>query len=105
MCEVFSTDRVPGIGLRGAPSRPPQPTALIYAVLRNDVSGGFTIASYLIACLALVGALLAAGEWFGLAAPDASAFQLDLETGSVVTNGDVGRFVGSGLVKGYDPCY
>ena len=49
--------------------------------------------------------LLAADEWFGLAAPDASAFQLDLETGSVVTNGDVGRFVGRGLVKGHDPYY
>ena len=75
-------------------------TALTYAFLRSDVSGGFTIASYMIACLALVGALLAAGEWFGLATPDASAYQLDLETGDLATTGDVDRFIGVRLGRG-----
>lgn len=54
----------------------------------------------MIACLALIGALLAAGEWFGLAAPDASTYQLDIETGDLATTGDVDRFIGVRLGRG-----
>jgi hypothetical protein len=46
---------------------------LVYSFLRHDFGAGFTIASYTIACLALVLALLAASDFIGMETPDSFA--------------------------------
>jgi hypothetical protein len=43
---------------------------VVYGYLRDDYSGGFTIASYLVACVALLLALLAASDFLGMESPD-----------------------------------
>jgi hypothetical protein len=43
---------------------------VIYGYLRKDFSGGFTIASYAVACVALLLALLAASDFLGMESPD-----------------------------------
>jgi hypothetical protein len=46
---------------------------LVYSFLRHDFGAGFSIASYTIACLALVLALLAASDFIGIETPDSFA--------------------------------
>jgi hypothetical protein len=43
---------------------------VVYGYLRKDFSGGFTIASYFITCVALLLALLAASDFLGMESPD-----------------------------------
>jgi hypothetical protein len=43
---------------------------LIFSFLRGDFGGGFSIASYVITCISLAIALLAASDFLGMETPD-----------------------------------
>lgn len=55
-----------------------------YAVLTGDAGTGLSIASYVLTVLALVLALVAAGDWLGLKKPDSFAFAYDVEDNIVL---------------------
>jgi len=60
-----------------------------YAVVRSDPSTGLSIASYILTCLSLILAVVAAGEWLGLTKPDAFSFAYDWVQNRVVSKEDV----------------
>jgi hypothetical protein len=64
---------------------------LVYSILRHDFGGGFTIASYTIACLALVLALLAASDFIGMETPDSFAANDVYEKGMKIDDRDFSR--------------
>ena len=61
---------------------------VVYAVIREDTSTGLAIASYVLTCLSLILALVAAGEWLGLSKPNSFAFSYNIEERTVVSNDD-----------------
>lgn len=55
---------------------------VLYGVLRKDVSTAVTLASYIVTCLALLLALIAAGDFVGLQKPTGEVnFEFDSRTG------------------------
>ena len=64
---------------------------LVYSILRHDFGAGFTIASYTIACLALVLALLAASDFIGMKTPDSFAANDVYERGMNIDDRDFSR--------------
>ena len=60
-----------------------------YAVVRSDPGTGLSIASYILTCLSLILAVVAAGEWLGLGKPDAFSFAYDWVQSRVVSKEDV----------------
>lgn len=57
----------------------------MYAVLKGDTSTGLSIASYVLTCLSLTLALVAAGQWFGLKKPNSFSFAYDVETNQMLS--------------------
>jgi hypothetical protein len=66
----------------------------VYAVLKDDTSTGLTIASYVLTCLSLILAFVAAGEWLGLKKPDSFSFAYDVETNQVLSEAYVNQAFG-----------
>jgi Mg2+/Co2+ transporter CorB len=62
---------------------------IAYAIVRSDTGIGLSIASYILTCLSLIFAVVAAGEWLGLGKPDAFSFAYDLVQNRVVSKDDV----------------
>ncbi|KAJ9613318.1 hypothetical protein H2200_003260 [Cladophialophora chaetospira] len=67
---------------------------VLYAVLKSDAGTGLSIASYILTCLSLILAVVAAGEWLGITKPDAFSFAYDWVDNRVVSRGDFGRIIG-----------
>ena len=67
---------------------------VLYAVLRSDTSTGLSIASYILTCLSLILAVVAAGQWLGITKPDAFSFAYDWVDNRVVSRQDFGRIIG-----------
>jgi hypothetical protein len=57
----------------------------VYAVLKGDTSTGLSIASYVLTCLSLTLALVAAGQWLGLKKPNSFSFAYDVETNQMLS--------------------
>jgi Mg2+/Co2+ transporter CorB len=55
-----------------------------FAVLREDISTGLSIATYILTCLSLMLALAAAGQWFGLSKPDSFSFAYDMDINQIL---------------------
>lgn len=55
---------------------------VLYAVFANDKAGGISLASYFLACLALVLALYSAGEFIGIERPDSFSWAYDTPSGN-----------------------
>ncbi|RYP21330.1 hypothetical protein DL767_009281 [Monosporascus sp. MG133] len=64
-----------------------------YAVVRQDLSTGLSISTYVLTCSTLVLALLAAGEFLGLSKPSRFAFAYDIKNNSIFSS-DEGRDIG-----------
>lgn len=60
---------------------------VVYAVLRDDVSGGLTIGTYLTGFLTLITAVWGAGEHFGVQQPDSYSYAFDTVYGYEVHEG------------------
>jgi hypothetical protein len=71
---------------------------VLYGYLRKDFSGGFTIASYAIACVALLLALLAASEFLGMETPDSFSGAGIYSQDMVVLERDFERNNGAGRI-------
>jgi ABC-type uncharacterized transport system permease subunit len=69
---------------------------LVYGFLRHDFGAGFTIASYTIACLALVLALIAASDFVGMETPDSFAANDVYEKNMEIDDRDFEGRVGAG---------
>ena len=50
-----------------------------YAVVKSDPGTGLSIASFVLTCLSLILALVAAGQWLGFSKPDSFSFAYDCE--------------------------
>ena len=67
---------------------------VVYAVLKADTSTGLSIATYVLTCMSLALALVAAGQWFGLKKPDSFSFAYDVERNQVVSETYVNQVFG-----------
>ena len=67
---------------------------VLYAVLKSDAGTGLSIASYILTCLSLILAVVAAGEWLGISKPDSFSFAYDWVDNRVVSREDFGRIIG-----------
>ena len=72
-------------------------------MVTKDVGTGLSLASYLVACMALALALLALGEFLGLERPDSYAFAYDEVTGQKAEEdtGKAARNLGEKTRSGY----
>lgn len=57
---------------------------VLYAVFQHDIPTGISLATYLLTVLTLILALLSAGDFIGLAKPDAFSFAYDIEDEEMV---------------------
>jgi hypothetical protein len=69
---------------------------VVYAVVKADTSTGLTISSYVLACLSLILAVVAAGQWLGLTKPDSFSFAYDVETNQVLSAPYASKVFGAG---------
>jgi membrane protease YdiL (CAAX protease family) len=69
---------------------------VVYALLRKDLPTGIAIATYVLTCLSLAVALIAAGQWFGLKKPNSFSFAYDVETNQVLSATHVNQVFGIG---------
>lgn len=67
-----------------------------YAVLESDPATGLSIATFVLTCLSLILALVAAGQWLGLSKPDSFSFAYNLEENRVLGSTDAGKIFGPG---------
>lgn len=67
-----------------------------YAVVRSDPGTGLSMASFMLTCLSLTLALVAAGQWLGLSKPDSFSFAYDWEENRVLGSTDAGKIFGPG---------
>jgi hypothetical protein len=65
-----------------------------YAVVKADTSTGVAISSYVLACLSLILAVVAAGQWLGLTKPDSFSFAYDVEKNQVLGAPYAGKVFG-----------
>ncbi|KIW18089.1 hypothetical protein PV08_02376 [Exophiala spinifera] len=70
---------------------------VVYSVVKSDPGTGLSIASYILACLSLILAVVVAGEWLGLRKPDAFSFAYDWVENRVVGKDDLDRIAGGRL--------
>jgi hypothetical protein len=69
---------------------------VVYAVVKADTSAGLTISSYVLACLSLILAVVAAGQWLGLTKPDSFSFAYDVEKNQVLSAPYASKVFGAG---------
>jgi hypothetical protein len=67
-----------------------------YAVVKSDPGTGLSIASFVLTSLSLVLALVAAGQWLGLAKPDSFSFAYNWEENRVLGATEAGKIFGAG---------
>jgi hypothetical protein len=67
-----------------------------YSVVKSDPATGLSIATYVLTCLSLILALVAAGQWLGLSKPGSFSFAYNLEENRVLGSTDAGKILGSG---------
>ncbi|KAF7507350.1 hypothetical protein GJ744_010667 [Endocarpon pusillum] len=68
-----------------------------YAVVRSDPSTGIAIASFVLTCLSLILALVAAGQWLGLSKPDSFSFAYDWADNRILGSTEADKIFGPGL--------
>jgi hypothetical protein len=64
--------------------------------VESDPATGLSIASFVLTCLSLILALVAAGQWLGLSKPDSFSFAYYWEENQVLASTDAGRIFGPG---------
>jgi hypothetical protein len=67
---------------------------VVYAVVKADTATGLAISSYVLTCLSLILAVVAAGQWLGLTEPDSFSFAYDVETNQVLSAPYAGKVFG-----------
>lgn len=58
---------------------------VVYAVVKHDAPTGISISSYVLTALALIVAVVGAGEWLGLTKPDSFSFVYDVDENQVLS--------------------
>jgi hypothetical protein len=54
-------------------------------VVKHDVPTGLSMATYILTCLSLMVALVAAGQWLGLKKPDSFSFTYDVDKNQMLS--------------------
>jgi hypothetical protein len=67
---------------------------VVYAVVKDDTSTGLTISTYVLMCLGLIVAVVAAGQWLGLTKPDSFSFAYDVDENLVLSAPRAGSVFG-----------
>lgn len=67
---------------------------MVYAVVKADTSTGLTISTYVLTCLSLIVAVVAAGQWLGLTKPDSFSFAYDVDKNLVLSAPRAGSVFG-----------
>ena len=70
-----------------------------YAVVCSDPSTGLSIATYVLTCLSLILALVAAGQWVGLSKPDAFSFAYSVERNQIIGATNVEKILDEGQLN------
>ncbi|RFU30732.1 hypothetical protein B7463_g5606, partial [Scytalidium lignicola] len=73
---------------------------VIYSVVTADAATGISIASYIVTCLSLILALVAAGQWLGLSKPDSFSFAYSIEENQVMGPTNLGAITGGHSGRG-----
>ena len=68
---------------------------MAYAVVKDDTSTGLSISTYVLTCLSLIVAVVAAGQWLGLTKPDSFSFAYDVDEKHVLSAPYAGSVFGA----------